>query len=230
MVIGSTDAKPEVKLGYPFLGERDSFTDHRDESGMYTPTVDFEKERIPSNHVQMDIPLVQVDVKDKAKFDYVKNVLKLSGFNGNEPPGTWHSDYQPVDPSVYDEIEGCIPFDLDCSGNKDGSCNHTLLFNIINETLMDIYERSYSYYPKRLSSLCHIHPMPAGKHLLKEVWTNINSYLNLRLELNHSLNYLAREDLSKEDGWMNLQLDSESVGLELEDLIWEELIEEAIFS
>ncbi|KAJ0087972.1 hypothetical protein Patl1_31872 [Pistacia atlantica] len=224
----------EVKLGYLLSGEQDSFTGHQDESCMYTHTVafssDFEKPNIPSNHVHIDIPLVQVDVKDKAKFDYVKNVLKLSGFSGNESLGIWHCDYQPVDPSVYDEIEGCIPLDLDCSGNEDGSCNQMHLFDMINEILMEIYERSYSYYPKRLSSLCHIHPMPAGNNVLKEVWTNINSYLSLRLEPDHSLNYIASEDLSKNDRWMDLQFDSECVGLELEDLILEELIEETIFS
>ncbi|KAJ0027253.1 hypothetical protein Pint_35425 [Pistacia integerrima] len=224
----------EVKLGYLLSGEQDSFTGHQDDSSMYTHTValssDFEKPNIPSNHVHIDIPLVQVDVKDKAKFDYVKNVLKLSGFSGNESLGIWHCDYQPVGPSVYDEIEGCIPLDLDCSGNEDGSCNQMHLFDMINEILIEIYERSYSYYPKRLSSLCHIHPMPAGHNVLKEVWTNINSYLSLRLELDHSLNYIAGEDLSKNDRWMDLQFDSECVGLELEDLILEELIEETIFS
>ncbi|KAJ6316234.1 hypothetical protein OIU78_019501 [Salix suchowensis] len=43
----------------------------------------------------------QVDAKDKAEFDYVKDVLTLSGFTGNALHGTWNSDDQPVHHSIF---------------------------------------------------------------------------------------------------------------------------------
>ena len=47
-------------------------------------------------------------------------------------------------------------------------------------------------------------------------------------ELYLSLDYYVSKDLAKYDGWMNLQFDSECVGLELDDLIFDDLLEEII--
>ncbi|KAL5742757.1 hypothetical protein ACOSP7_029489 [Xanthoceras sorbifolium] len=214
-------------------GEQDSLTSHQHESSMDTAVAhvsDFDKVDIPSNK-NIDTLHAKVDTKDKAKFDYVRNVLELSGFSRNESLGAWHSDDQPVDPSVYEEVEVCIPLEADCTGNVYGDCDlMMLLFDVINEVLMDIYERSYSYYPTPLSSLSRIHPMPAGYHVLKEVWENISWYLHLTPEVDQSLDYIVGRDLAKGDEWMNLQFDTECVALEVEELIFEDLLEEVIFT
>jgi hypothetical protein len=195
---------------------------------MTVTEVGIEKIDFLSNILNNDSHPFQVHAKDKAEFDYVKDVLTLSGFTGNELLGTWNSDDQPVHHSIFEEAEGCMLLDPECCGNEGGNCHHLLLFDLINEVLMEIYANSYTYYPVPLSSLSHVRPMPVGRHVLEEVWTNISWYLSSTTEGDHSLDHAFSRDLAKRDGWMNLQYDTECAGLELEDLIFEDLLEEIL--
>lgn len=171
----------------------------------------------------------KLDKLNDAYFNYVGVVLELSGFIKNEYLGTWYSLDQPLSPSLFKELEACLHPELEDNEEvADGSCDHKLLFDLINDTLVDIYERSFTYFPKAFSFNRHIRPMPKGHQLLEEVWTKINSYLSLRPELDQSLEDVVARDLVKCDGWMNLQFDSECVALELEDVILEELLDELV--
>ncbi|XP_027364437.1 uncharacterized protein LOC113871542 [Abrus precatorius] len=194
----------------------------------------FQKLGALSKEFNYEIPCIEVDASNEAAFNYVRKVLDLSGFTAHDSLGIWYSDNQPVDPSLYEELEGCLLLDPDCSGNSDegGQCNHLLLFDIINEGLLEIFGRSYNYYPRPLSSLSHIHPLPSGDRVLYKVWTLISWNLNspTTFELYPSLDYYVSKDLAKYDGWMNLQFDSECVGLELDDLIFDDLLEELIYT
>ncbi|KAK7356913.1 hypothetical protein VNO80_16193 [Phaseolus coccineus] len=186
-----------------------------------------------SRSFNYEIPCIEVDPSNEAAFNYVRKVLDLSGFTGHDSLGIWFSDNQPVDPSVYEELEGCLLLDPDCSGNRGegGECSHLLLFDIVNEGLLEIFGRSYNYYPRPLSSLSRVHPLPTGEKVLYNVWKLISWYLNSTIyDLYTSLDYYVSKDLSKYDGWMNLQFDSECVGLELDDLIFDDLLEEMIFT
>lgn len=170
------------------------------------------------------------DIKNKSEFNYVRDVLELSGFSGNEILGKWHSAEQPVDPSVFEEVEGCLIDQPDYSGYEEGGfCNHLLLFDLINEVLLDIYERSFSYWQKPLTFQSHTHRMPFGYHVLEEVWADISWYLNWRPAIFLTFDDAVRRDLAKVDGWMNLQFDAEFVGLEMESLIFDDLLMELIF-
>ncbi|XP_028804942.1 protein TRM32-like [Neltuma alba] len=174
--------------------------------------------------------LQELDIADYHEL-YVKDVLELSGLStSHEYLSTWFSNEQPVDPTVYDELEGCLLFDPQSARNEEtrAHCNHLILFDLINEVLIEIFGRSYSYYPKSLSSLCHVYPIPVGDQVLGQVWTLIKWYLNLNSEFYPSLDYYVSRDLARSDGWMNLQFDSECVGLELDDLIFDDLLDEII--
>ena len=196
---------------------------------MDSPTVvesSFEKAHL-RKHLDSDSLSVQVDIKNKAKFNYVRDVLELSGLSRNELLETWHSNDHPVNPSVFEEVEGCLALEPECSGNEEnGSCNHLLLFDLINEVLMEIYESSLTYYPLRLSSLSHIRPLPVGYHVLEAVWANISWYFSWEPDTDLTLDHVVSRDLAKGDGWMNLQLEAESLGLELEDWIFYDLLDE----
>ncbi|KAJ4971306.1 hypothetical protein NE237_004405 [Protea cynaroides] len=176
-----------------------------------------------SKHFDGDLPQIQVDKKDESCFNYVRDVLKLSGFSENENLGTWHLPDQPVDLSLFEEVD-C--FRQETSSNFD----HQLLFDVINEVLVDIYERSFMYWPKPLSININlnIRPMPVGCHVLEEVWASISWYLSYQLEPDKSWDYVLDRDLAKADGWMNLQFESECVGLELEEWIWDDLLDEVL--
>ncbi|KAI3435364.1 DUF4378 domain-containing protein [Psidium guajava] len=191
--------------------------------------VHLENAESSSYQLDMDLMYVPVDLKDIELFNYVKDVLDLSGFGGSESLGRWHSGDQPVDPLVYEEVEGCSPPNLESlEDNEGGHFDHLILFDLINEVLVNIYQRSFGYYPRPLSSLCRVHPMPEGFRVLEEVWASISFYTSLRPELDPAMDYVTARELERHDGWMNLRFDSECVGLELEDLILDDLLEELI--
>lgn len=169
---------------------------------------------------------------DDAEFNYVRIVLELSGFIKAEHLGTWYSLDQPLNPSLFKELEALFHPELEDYGEEiDGSCDyHRPLFDLINDTLLEIYERSFTYFPRAFSFNHHIHPMPKGHHLLEEVLAKISKYLSLRPELDQSLDDIVARDLTKGDAWMNLQFDNECVTLELEDLIFDQLLDELICS
>ncbi|KAI5394637.1 protein TRM32 [Lathyrus oleraceus] len=182
---------------------------------------------------QYKIPCNEIDANNEAAYNYVRKVLDLSGFTNNEYLETWYSDNQPLDPSIYEELEGCLLLDPDCSGNCEGGhCNHLLLFDVINEGLLEIFGRSYNYYPRALSSLSHVHPLPNGRDdVLHKVWKLISWYLSSTPDEDYtSLDYYVSKDLARNDGWMNLQFDSECVGLEIDDLIFDDLLDDIIYT
>ncbi|KAF8395118.1 hypothetical protein HHK36_019059 [Tetracentron sinense] len=226
----------ELKPRHIHFYELDSLENLQNQSSVDLPTgagstLNLEDVEISSKNVESDFLYVQLDRKDKADYNYVRDVLELSGFSGNEYLGTWHSLDQPVDPSVFEEVEGCLPLEPDYSRHEaGGSCDHQLLFDLINEILLEIYERSFTYCPRPLSFNSHIRPLPVGYHVLEEVWASISWYLSSRPELDQSLDYAVARDLAKGDGWMNLQFDTECEGLELEELIFDDLLEEVICS
>ncbi|GAV69459.1 DUF4378 domain-containing protein [Cephalotus follicularis] len=225
--IGYIETDADVKLKHIPSGGLDSLANQQQESDMDTPRASENGEETLSKHQGSNILHLQLNAKDKLKFNYVRDVLKLSGFSGNEPLGTWHSNEQPVDPRVYEEVEDCILLGPNSHKNEEGgNCDDLVLFDIINEVLIEIYENAYTYYPKPLSSLSHIRPMPLGYHVLEEVWAQITWYLSSTPEADQSLDYVVTRDLSKNDGWMNLQFDSECVGLQLEDMIFYDLLAE----
>ncbi|XVE76363.1 hypothetical protein DITRI_Ditri12bG0166300 [Diplodiscus trichospermus] len=228
----SQEADLELKLSQGLPNELRIFADMQHEL-RYTPKVaegmaEFEKVEALKKDLDTDLLKDPVDTNDKDKFNYVRDVLELSGFSGNEALGTWHADDQPLDPVVYDEaIRGCIFCDPRCSGVEEVTyCNHPLLFDLINEVLLELYERSYSYCPIILSSLCHIRAMPVGQNVVNEVWANISWYLSYESGFDKPLDYVSCRDLARSDGWMNLQFENECLGLELEELIFDDLLEE----
>ncbi|CAI9297939.1 unnamed protein product [Lactuca saligna] len=99
-------------------------------------------------------------------------------------------------------------------------------FELVDETLLKLYERSFSYYPKVLSFSCHLSPGPSGKLVLEEVWKSVSRLLKLNPTKDQSLEYIVSWDLNVGDDWMNLQMESECVALELEDMIFNQVLGE----
>ncbi|KAI9115187.1 hypothetical protein K1719_013506 [Acacia pycnantha] len=153
-----------------------------------------------------------------------RNSLQAKGtsFMENDHTQMWHTVNQPLKPSLFKETE--------CSEKEiDKPIDHQLLFDIVNESLLEVFEGSSTYFPRPFSFNLRLHPIPKGHRLLKEVWTRVNSHLSLTPELDQTLNDVVRRDLES-NGWMNLQSEEECVALELEDMIVDDLLDEIIFS
>lgn len=171
-------------------------------------------------HVQGD----DVDAKNNAEFNYVRGVLELSGFSRGEALGKWHSEEYPLNPSVFEEV---VDQHECCARNQeDGISNQILLFDLINEVLLGIHERSFCYWPMPLTTRSSMHPLPKGSRVLEAVWAEIRWLLSSSPQSDHDMDDAVSRDLARNDGWMNLQLDAECVGLELEELIFDDLVDE----
>ncbi|XP_026664033.2 uncharacterized protein LOC103716525 [Phoenix dactylifera] len=171
---------------------------------------------------------IQVDEKDEAQFHYVRDILMKSGFSSDELLGEWYSPNQPVDPSLFEEAE-CSCYELDPAGYEpEMTLNHMLLFDLINEVLLEIYDSTFTYCPWLSRFDSRVRPMPAGYHVLEEVWAIISHHLSSQLQLDQTVEDIVARDFMKDDGWMSLQHDTEYIGLELEDLILDDLLAEVI--
>ncbi|XP_076916201.1 uncharacterized protein LOC143575814 [Bidens hawaiensis] len=168
-------------------------------------------------------------VKDD-DFTYVKKILERSGFIKIGLHQTWYSSNQPLDPFVFQEIESHYFHDPERFAEEVNELSHRLLiFDLVDDVLLTMYERSFTCYPKKPSSSCHISPVPTRSLVLDQVWNNVSRMLNFKHDTNESLNDIVSRDLRSDDGWMNLQLDYESVGLDLEDLILDEVLDEIVY-
>ncbi|KAJ9565327.1 hypothetical protein OSB04_001293 [Centaurea solstitialis] len=166
---------------------------------------------------------------DDNDFTYVKQILERSGFIKNGFHQTWYSSNQPLNPFVFQEIESRYFHDPQCFEEEFTELSrHLLIFDLVDDVLLNLYEKSSPYYPKALSSSCHVRPTPTGPQVLDEVWKRVNRWLELKPSMKECLDDIVSRDLGGDDGWMNLQLDCEYVGLELEDLILDELLEEVL--
>ncbi|XP_028802639.1 uncharacterized protein LOC114757736 [Neltuma alba] len=165
---------------------------------------------------------LESDIINDSNFKYVKHIIELSGFMENDHTQMWYTVNQPLKPSLCKETQ--------CFGEEIGKpIDHQLLFDIVNESLLEIYEGSSTHFPRPFSFNLRLHPIPKGHRLLKEVWARVNSYLSLMPELDQTLDDVVRRDLAS-NGWMNLQSEEEHVALELEDMIVDDLLDEIIFS
>ncbi|KAK9064153.1 hypothetical protein SSX86_015533 [Deinandra increscens subsp. villosa] len=178
-------------------------------------------------------------VKDNAEFQFVRQVLEKSGFLKAELVGEWYSSYQPIDPLLFEEVETSflqnkLLEELDSMKDEEVvqkiiNDHHLLLFDLVNEAILEIHNKTYTYCPHPLTYRSKVSPKPVGCRLLEEVWDIVNMYLSWRPELQPSLDDAVSRDLAKGTGWMNLQPDAEFVGIELEELLVDDLLDELVF-
>lgn len=166
---------------------------------------------------------------DDNDFNYVRDVLEVSGFMEQGCLGTWHSLDQPLLPTLFKELESYLHHELECSSEDIGcNCDHQLLFDLINEVLIQIHGTSLAYFPEPFSFTQRLRLSPKGNHNLEEVWKRITWYRSTGLKTKQSSDNILARDIAKYDSWMNLQADVEDIALDLEDLIFDELLNEVM--
>ncbi|KAM0861886.1 hypothetical protein ACQ4PT_045602 [Festuca glaucescens] len=169
---------------------------------------------------------IYVNDKNEADFQYVKDILKKSGFSCGD--ADWYATNQPVSPVIFEEAE-CSSHDLDMASDEPHSiARRMLLFDIINEVLMHIYDSSLINGPWHSRFDPRTRPIPMGSHVLEEVWANVSCYLSLQWKPNHTVDDVVAYDIMRKDNWMNLLYDVECVALDLEDLMLEDLLDDVV--
>ena len=152
-----------------------------------------------------------VQRKDEAEFNYVQAMLLKSGFIGEDYLRELYSPGHPTD------------------SESDKVFDEELLFDLVNEVLLVIYNSSFTYCPLLSHLVSRSRPVPTGSHLLQEVWADISWHLSSKMQEDEAVESLVARHYARNDGWMNLQHEIEIVGLELEDIILNDLLDEVVY-
>ncbi|OQU79389.1 hypothetical protein SORBI_3008G136700 [Sorghum bicolor] len=169
---------------------------------------------------------IYVSDKNEADFQYVKDILKKSGFSCGDVD--WYASNQPVSPVVFDEAEcSCQELSMACD-EPHSIVRRMLLFDLINEVLLDIYDSSLVIGPWHSRFDLRTRPIPMGYHVLEEVWAKVSCYLSLHWKEGQTVEDIVAQDLMRKDGWMNLVYDAECTALDMEDLMVEDLLDDVV--
>lgn len=161
-----------------------------------------------------------LDQKDEADFNYVRNVLRKSCFNGFEFL---------VDPIPSQELSDTSDDLASASYDSDDvSPDHQILSDLTNEILMELSE-SFSICSWFTRFGPCMRTMPTKCNVLEEVWKKASVHLNLQTVPAHKNEFVMAQDFAKVDGWLNLRQDAVSIGMEIESLLLDDFLEELAF-
>ncbi|KAB2092364.1 hypothetical protein ES319_A02G025500v1 [Gossypium barbadense] len=152
-------------------------------------------------------------------YEYVKAVLEASSFEWDEFYIRSLSSDMLLDPLLLDEVE-YLPNQL-CHDKN-------LLFDCINEVLVEVC----GYYlgsPGVLFVKTNIRPIPNMKNTIEEIWQGVYWHM-LPMPLPRSLDQIVRKDMAKVGTWMDLRLDTDCIGSEISEAIFEDFVEDTITS
>ncbi|CAI9101878.1 OLC1v1000024C2 [Oldenlandia corymbosa var. corymbosa] len=155
---------------------------------------------------------------EESAFEYVEAVLLGSGLNWDDYLLRWLSSSSILESTLYDEVE------LFSSRSRD---EQKLLFDCINEVLEEVCDYYFGSFPLSWHAKQNIRPVPMRMNLIHEIWEGVEWHL-LQYPSPQSLDQLLKKDMAKSRTWMNLRLDFQHIGEEVEDIIVDDLIEDII--
>lgn len=178
--------------------------------------IQFEEQDASAAHLVTHIK-IGVESKDSV-FEYIKAVLQISASSLDEFFLMSLTSDQILDPSLLDEEE-ISSFQL-CHDQK-------LLFNCINEVLMEVCERYFGCFSWASIVKANIRPVPNMKNTIREVWEGVHWHL-LPQPLPHNLDQIVRKDMVKTGTWMDLRFEAQIIGIEMSEVVLQELVEDTI--
>lgn len=159
-------------------------------------------------------------IEKELVFECVKVVMEASSFNWDEFYAKSLSSSQLLDPSLGDEVEFF---------SNQLFCDQKLLFDCINEVLVEVYEHYFGCF-NRPSFVKHgIRPLPTLRSSLLEISKGVYWHL-LQLPLPRSLDQIVRKDMERTGTWLDLRFDAETIGFDLGEAILGDLLEDTILS
>nr|KYP64209.1 hypothetical protein KK1_018800 [Cajanus cajan] len=153
-------------------------------------------------------------------YDYIKAVLHASGLTRDQMLMKCLSSDKILDPSLFDQVE--FFSNLLCHDQK-------LLFDSINEVLMDVCQHYFGVSPWVSFVNPSMRPSPSMKRLIFKVWEGVCWHM-LPLPLPRTLEQIVRKDMARRGTWMDLGLDAETIGFDMGETILTELMEDTILS
>ncbi|CAA0842579.1 Unknown protein [Striga hermonthica] len=155
--------------------------------------------------------------EEESAFEYVEAVLLGSGLNWDEFLLRWISSYEILDSSLFDEVE---------LFSSRPHHDQKLLFDCANEALEEVCECYFGCFNGIPCAKPNIRPVPKGMDLINDVWRRVEQWLIQNSE-SLPLEGLVKRDLSGSK-WMNVQPEIEFIVYELEEMVFDELVEEVL--
>ncbi|KAL9315010.1 hypothetical protein ACSQ67_016011 [Phaseolus vulgaris] len=153
-------------------------------------------------------------------YDYIKVVLHASGLTRDQLLVKCLTSDKILDPSLFDQVE--FFSNLLFHDQK-------LLFDSINEVLMEVCQHYFGVSPcVSLVNPC-MRPAPSMKRVTFKVWEGVCWHV-LPLPPPRTLEQIVRKDMVRRGTWMDLELDAETIGFEMGEAILTELMEDTILS
>jgi len=200
-----------------------------------------------SNFESLKIDGILCSEEQQPDLLYMRTVLVASGFTGdcNIFFARWHSPSYPLDPCLFEKSENlykdALQPETSCSDNRlakagvasgmkayRSKSERQLLYNCINEVLLDILGPFFNRRPWTRPSKMKFRPVPAGKQLMQEIWAKLCHHLYPPSGTHCTLQNLGANDLSSEVVWMDLQDDVETLGHEIGRILFNDLIEDVL--
>lgn len=146
--------------------------------------------------------------------DYIKAVLQASGLNWEELFINSLTSDQLLDSNLLAEFEF----------HPNNLCHdQTLLFDCVNEVLREVCGCSpWVAFAKPLAR-----PIPDMRNTIQDVLHGVYWYL-LPIPLLQTLDQIVRKDMAKTRSWLDLRVDTETIGIEIGEAIFKDLIEDII--
>lgn len=144
----------------------------------------------------------KLDKNIEAKFNFVRDLLDLSGFLRDGYTGTLFSS------------KDSVAFE---------SSDQRLLFDLVNDCLAEIYNTRFNCFDY------WTRPHPKGEHVLEDVWSRVSWSMKLSLERRLSYTEIVAVDVTEEaQSWEKIGAKIECTVFELENLIFDDLLDEAL--
>ncbi|KAJ8748859.1 hypothetical protein K2173_013290 [Erythroxylum novogranatense] len=185
---------------------------------MQPQRIQFEEDESLATDQGMSLKTCVAD--EESIFNYVSEVLQVSGIKWDEFYIRSHTSDRFLDPSIFTEVQ-CFPNQL-CLDKK-------LLFDCINEVLVEVYARYLGCFPGLLLLKPTIRPVPDMKNAIREIFEGVNWHLR-PFPPHHTLDQIVNKDMAKIGSWMDLQFDTEAIIVEIVEAIYEDLTEEILCS
>ncbi|XP_027188549.1 uncharacterized protein [Cicer arietinum] len=153
-------------------------------------------------------------------YDYINAVFQAADLTQDQLMMKCLSSDRILDPSLFDQVE--FFSNMLCREQK-------LLFDCINEVLMEVCWHYFGLSPWVSFVNPSIRPTPNMKTVILKVWEGVHWHV-LPLPPPHTLEQIVKKDLAKNGTWMDLRFDAETVGFEMGDAILAELMEDTILN
>ncbi|CAK9157725.1 unnamed protein product [Ilex paraguariensis] len=148
----------------------------------------------------------------------VRTVLQASCLNWEELSVTGDLSEQLLNPSLHNEAE-LFPDEL--------SCDHKLLFDCIDEVVLEIHQRHFGCSPWMSFLNPKLGPVSLEGNVVEEVMEEVNWHLFTQT-MSRTLDQIVGKDITKSGTWVDIRLDSEVIATKIADNVVEESIMDVV--